>query len=123
MPADLGFLFGDDLPKTIMIVTANKKICRTSKTSSQSYNSLLKFQKTCVYSLKTQGIATKIGIKIEVLNIRNNTAAITVTNIPNKRNIKIGRPISHNNTLTQQDVKKDLKTGINTLRINISWIY
>ena len=85
--------------------------------------SLLKFQKPCVHSLKTQGIATKIGIKIEVLNIRNNTAAITVTNIPNKRNIKIGRPISHDNTLAQQDVKKDLKTGINTLRINISWIY
>ena len=45
MPADLGFLFGDDLPKTIMIVTANKKICRTSKTSSQSYNVSFKISK------------------------------------------------------------------------------
>ena len=86
---------------------------------------LLKFQKNCVHSLKTQGIATKMDIETELLNIRNNAGAITVTNIPKKRNIKIGRPISHDNTLTQlqKDVKKDVKTGINTLRINIYWIY
>ena len=72
-----------------MNITANKKLFSTSKTSSQSYN--LKVQKTCIDSLKIQGIATKIGIKTELVNTRNNTAAIKATNIPNKRNIKIGR--------------------------------
>ena len=51
----------------------------------------IKAQKTCVDSLKTLGIATKMGTKTELVNTINNTAAITATNIPNKRNIKIGR--------------------------------
>ena len=38
VPADSEFLFGDDLPKRIMNVTANKKLFSTSKTSFQSYN-------------------------------------------------------------------------------------
>ena len=46
--------------------------------------SLLKTQKTCVDSLKTLGIATKMGTKTELVNTRNNTAAITATNIPSK---------------------------------------
>ena len=87
VPADSEFLFGDDLPKRIMNVTANKKLFSTSKTS---FN-FLKVQKTCVDSLKTLGIATKMGTKTELVNTRNNTAATTATNIPNKRNIKIGR--------------------------------
>ena len=33
------FLFGDDLPKTIMNLTANKRLFSTCKTSFQSYNS------------------------------------------------------------------------------------
>ena len=73
-----------------MNITANKKLFSTSKTSSQSYN--LKVQKTCIDSLKIHGITTKMGIKTELVNTRNNTAAIKATNIPNKRNIKIGRP-------------------------------
>ena len=36
--ADADFLFGDDLQKRIMNVTANKKLFSTSKTSFQSYN-------------------------------------------------------------------------------------
>ena len=45
-----GVLFGDDLPKTIMIVTANKKICRTFKTSFQSYNVSFKISKNlCLF--------------------------------------------------------------------------
>ena len=51
---------------------------------------LLKVQKTCVHLLKTLGIATKMGTKTELVNTRNNTAATTATNIPNKKNIKIG---------------------------------
>ena len=51
---------------------------------------LLKVQKTCVNSLKTVGIATNMDTKTELVNNGNNTAAITETNIPNKRNIKIG---------------------------------
>ena len=39
VPADSEFLFGDDLPKRIMNVTANKKLFSTSKTSFQSYKS------------------------------------------------------------------------------------
>ena len=50
-----------------------------------------KVQKTCVDSLKTLGITTKMGTKTELVNTRNNTAATTATNIPHKRNIKIGR--------------------------------
>ena len=57
-------------------------------------NPLLKVQKTCVDSLKTQGIATKMGTKTELVNTKNNTAATTATNIRNKRNIKIGRSSS-----------------------------
>ena len=47
---------------------------------------LLKFQKICVDSLKTLGIATKMGIQTELVNTRNNAAAITATNIPSKKN-------------------------------------
>ena len=83
VPADSEFLFGDDLPKRIMNVTANKKLFST--------NSSLKVQKTCVDSLKNLGNTTKMGTYTELVNTRNNTAAITATNIPNKRNIKIGR--------------------------------
>ena len=54
-------------------------------------NPLLKVQKTFVDPLKTLGIATKMGTKTKLFNIRNNTAVATATNIPNKRNIKIGR--------------------------------
>ena len=50
--------------------------------------SLLKVQKTCVDSIKNLGTATKMGAKTELVNTRNNTAAITATNIPNKRNIQ-----------------------------------
>ena len=39
VPADSEFLFGDDLPKRTMNVTANKKLFSTSKTFFQSYNS------------------------------------------------------------------------------------
>ena len=39
VPADSEFLFGDDLPKRIMNVTANKKLFSTSKTSFQSFKS------------------------------------------------------------------------------------
>ena len=74
-----------------MNVTANKKLFLTSKTSFQSYNPLLKVQKTCVGSLKALGIATKMGTKSELVNTKNNTAAITATNTPNNRNIKIDR--------------------------------
>ena len=39
VPADSEFLFGDDLPKRIMNVTANKKLFSTSKTSFQFFKS------------------------------------------------------------------------------------
>ena len=45
VPADSEFLFGDDLPKRIMNVTANKKLFSTSKTSFQSYNPSFKSSK------------------------------------------------------------------------------
>ena len=84
VPADSEFLFGDDLLKRTMTVTANKKLVFTSKNSFQSYNPSLKAQKTCVDSLKTLGIATKMDTKPELVNTRNNIAAITATNISNK---------------------------------------
>ena len=55
---------------------------------------LLKVQKTCIDFLKTLGIATEMGTKTELVNTRNNTAATAATNIPNKRNIEIGRSVS-----------------------------
>ena len=61
-----------------MNVTANQKLVFTSKCS---------FQKTCVDCLKSLGTETNVGIKTELVNIRNNAAAMTATNIPNKRNI------------------------------------
>ena len=45
VPANSEFLFGDDLPKRIMNVTANKKLFSTSTTSFQSYNSSFKSSK------------------------------------------------------------------------------
>ena len=49
------------------------------------------------------GIATKMGTNTELVNTRNNTVAITVTN---KRNIKIGRSTYANiPTELQKDVK------------------
>ena len=45
VPVDSEFLFGDDLPKRIMNVTANKKLFSTSKTSFQSYNPSFKSSK------------------------------------------------------------------------------
>ena len=42
VPTDSEFLFGDDLPKRIMNVTANIKLLSSSKTSFQSYNSSFK---------------------------------------------------------------------------------
>ena len=60
---------------------------------------LLKVQKACFDSLKTLGIATKMGTKTELVNTRNNTAAI-VTNIPNKRNIEIVGPLKFYDNIT-----------------------
>ena len=44
-PADSEFLFGGDLPKRIMNVTANKRPFSSSKTSFQSYNTSFKSSK------------------------------------------------------------------------------
>ena len=45
VPTDSEFLFGDDLPKIEMNVTANKKLFSASKTSFQSYNLSFKTSK------------------------------------------------------------------------------
>ena len=46
--------------------------------------------------------------KTELVNTRNNTPATTATNIPNKRNIKIGRSSKfHDNILTE--LQKDVE--------------
>ena len=51
VPADSEFLFGDDLPKRTMTVTANKKLVFTSKNSFQSYNPSFKSSKNlCQFS-------------------------------------------------------------------------
>ena len=61
----------------------------------------LKVQKTCVDSLKTLGIATKMGTKTELVNTRNNTAATTATNIRTKETLKLVGPLKfHDNILT-----------------------
>ena len=45
VPADSKFLFGDDLTKKVLNVTANKKLFPTSKTFFQSYNYSFKSSK------------------------------------------------------------------------------
>ena len=68
-----------------------KSFFSTSKTFFNHIIPLLNVQKTCVDSVKTLEIATKMGNKTELVNTRNNTAATTATYTLNKRNIKIGR--------------------------------
>ena len=74
-----------------MDVTANKKLFSVSFSVFSQIIPYLKVQKTCIDSPKTLQIPTKMVTKTELVNTRNNEATITVTNIPNKRNIKIGR--------------------------------
>ena len=74
-----------------MNVTANRKLFSISKVIFSHKIPLSKVQKTCVNSLKTLGNKTNMGTKTELVNNRNNGAAITASNIPNKRNINIGR--------------------------------
>ena len=90
VPADSEFLFRD-LPKRVTNVTANENLFSTSKTPFNHITPLLEVQKTCIDSLKTVGIATKMVTKTEPVNTRNDTAATAATNILNKRSIEIGR--------------------------------
>ena len=91
VPANSEFIFGDDLPERIMNVTGNKKTFLHLKLLFNHITPLSKVQKSCVDSLKTLGIATKMGTKTELVNTRNNTAVTTATNISNKTNVKIER--------------------------------
>ena len=50
----------------------------------------LKVQKISVDSLKTVGTKRIVVTKIDLVNNRSNAAAITATNIPNKRKLNIG---------------------------------
>ena len=114
VPADSEFLSGDDLPKRIMNVIANKKLFSTSKTSFQSYNPSFKSSKNLLRFLKILGIATKMGTKTELVNTRNNTAAITATNISNKKKtFKLVGPLKfHDNILTElQKYVENFKGG------------
>ena len=68
---------------------------------------LLKVQKTYANSLKTLGITTKMGTKTELVNTRNNTAAITATNIP-QETLKLVDPLKfYDNILTE--LQKNVK--------------
>ena len=85
------FFVVDELQKRIMNVTANKKLFSTFKTYFQSYNLSFKSLKNMHQFPQNPGNHNQNGYKIELVNTRNNIAAITATNIPYKRNIKIGR--------------------------------
>ena len=61
VPADSEFLFGDDLPKRIMNVTANKKLFSTSKTSFQSYNPSFKSSKNLLRFPQNPGNCNQNG--------------------------------------------------------------
>ena len=54
-----------------MNVTVNKKLFSTTKTLFSHITPLLKVQKTCVYFLKTLGIAAKMGTNTELVNTKN----------------------------------------------------
>ena len=71
-----------------MNVNGNKKLFFTSS-SFQLYKYSFKSLKNLRQFLKTQGTKTSICTKTELVNIKNNAAAVTATNISNKRNIKI----------------------------------
>ena len=61
VPADTEFLFGDDLPRRIMNVTANKWLFSTSKTSFQSYNPSFKSSKNLRPFAQNPGNRNKNG--------------------------------------------------------------
>ena len=74
-----------------------------------------------------------MGIKTELVNTRNNTAAFTATKAPSKKILKlVGLLKFYDNILTEhQETSKPLKgvtldillkSDINILRTNISWI-
>ena len=79
-PADSEISFGDDLPKRIMNVTTNKKLFSTSKTSFQSCNPSFKSSKNSRRFPQNPENRNRNGYQN-----RNNTAATTATNIPNKK--------------------------------------
>ena len=88
VPSESEFLFGDDLPKRIMNVTRPTEsylVCHQSHITP-----LLKLQKTFVDSLRSLGIALRMGIKGITVNTRNLTAAVTAkaASTKNKREIK-----------------------------------
>ena len=91
MPSGSEFLFGGDLPKIIKNVTTNKKLFSMP---SKPYKTSLKLQKTCVSSIKSLGIAVRMGTKlITLVNTRNLTTTVTATAAytKNKREIKYGK--------------------------------
>ena len=106
VPADSEFLFANDLRKRIMNVTANKKLFSTSKYSFQSYNSSFK-------SSQNPRSCNQMVIKAELVNTRNNTAAITATKISSKKIIKLVGPLTfYDNILTElQENVKNFKGG------------
>ena len=61
VPADSEFLSGDDLPKRIMNVIANKKLFSTSKTSFQSYNPSFKSSKNLLRFPQNPGNCNQNG--------------------------------------------------------------
>ena len=63
---------------------------------TKPYNTSFKTSKTCVDSLKSLGIALRMGIKgITLVNTRNLTATVTAkaASTKNKREIKYGKSI------------------------------
>ena len=57
---------------------------------NHTFKPFLKVQKISVDSLKTVGTKRIVVTKIDLVNNRSNAAAITATNIPNKRKLNIG---------------------------------
>ena len=90
VPFESKFLSGDDLPKRIMSpLIKSYLVCHQSHIIP-----LLKLQKTCVDSLKTLGIALRMGTKgITLVDTRNLTTTVTATaaSTKNKREIKYGK--------------------------------
>ena len=91
MPFESEFLFCDDLPKRIMNISTNETFLMNHLSLIIHH---LKCQKTCADSLKSLGIAFRIGTKgITLVNTRNlsETATATAASTQDNKEYKYGR--------------------------------
>ena len=109
VPVDSEFLFGDDLPKRIMNVTANKKLFSPSKTSFQSYNPSFKSSKNLRRFPRNPGNRNQNGLPKQNWSIPETIQQQQQQQISQtKKTLKLVGPLKfHDNILTE--LQKDVE--------------